>query len=38
MRFFVLDLKWVTWEPMGHGGSGDEGATTLKVISASGAD
>ncbi|HEY6419991.1 MAG TPA: efflux RND transporter permease subunit [Candidatus Binataceae bacterium] len=35
---FVLDLKWVTWEPMGHGGPGGEDAARLKVISASAAD
>jgi multidrug efflux pump subunit AcrB len=35
---FVLDLKWVKWEPMGHNEPGGQDSTTLKVISASAAD
>jgi multidrug efflux pump subunit AcrB len=31
---FVLDLKWVKWEPMGHGEPGGQDSTPLKVISA----
>ena len=31
---FVLDLKWVKWEPMGHDEPGGQDSTTLKVISA----